>query len=260
MRALSILLAAAVLLPAAARAQDGGFAASLRLGAAGIASQSARLQSRMAGEKAASDPTRTLPTALGTWKVLVKWTSDPMTGEDVLHGRPAFMPDPARCPACRSIRLVQVARVEVKPGQDYDWTSGEANRNKMRFGGFFVDHDANKCAQGAPCSPYYRDSWPLPDESQDGSNTGGKPVFASLSDYPYGWTQFQRITLETCARCVDTGRFLGCVRWGGEWPETGDRSFVPLTASDAPSAEFLGALRAFQSFYAMTPRLASNSR
>ena len=48
------------------------------------------------------------------------WTNNPETGEDVLRGRVTFTPGPTT-PSCRSIRIVQAARVETKIGQDLDW-------------------------------------------------------------------------------------------------------------------------------------------
>ena len=182
---------------------------------------------------------------------------DPETGEDVLRGRMSFAPG-AAAPACKSLRIVQAARVEVKLGRDLDWANGQENRNLIRTrqddargiaAGYFVDHDAIKCKAGAPCSPYFRDSWPNPDESQDGSSGPSGAKTASLVDYPFGWTYFERISLESCARCADTGEFLGCVVWGGTWPATGDRSLRETSAAESPSPTFLDALGRFEAFY-----------
>jgi len=178
--------------------------------------------------------------ARGTMTVAENWTNDPTTGEDVLHGFVSFAPGPA-APACRALRFVQAARVEVSPGRDIDWAEGQQNRNLVRTAadaargveaGYFIDHDATRCAAGAACSPYYRDSWPNPDESADGS-TSPDPRSASLADYPFGWTSFERIALEACVRCVDTGDFLGCAVWGADWPETGSRTLRARGASNA---------------------------
>jgi hypothetical protein len=136
---------------------------------------------------------------------------------------------------------------------------GEAPRNLMRTvekrvagveGGYFLDHDAFKCTAGQPCSPYYRDSWANPRESRDGFVAGGHAAVASLVDYPFGWSTFETISLEACARCVDTGRFLGCVKWGGAMPPIGARRVLPIQMSDAPSPTFLAALARFETFYA----------
>lgn len=58
-------------------------------------------------------------------------------------------------------------------------------------------HAAFQPTAGKPCSPYFRDSWANPDESQDGANYGGAAGEASLADYPFGWDSFETISLET---------------------------------------------------------------
>jgi hypothetical protein len=189
----------------------------------------------------------------GTITTEESWTTNPETGEDVLRGRVTFTPS-ATTPSCRSIRFVQAARVQTSKDHDLDWDGGQQNRNLMRTKadpargitpGYFVDHDAYKCSPGKACSPYFRDSWANPDESQDGSSA--KP--ASLIDYPFGWTSFESIDLESCARCADTGAFLGCAQWGGSWPATGERTLRPTSAADTPSATFNEALRLFEASY-----------
>jgi len=195
-----------------------------------------------------------LPLKDGAWRVDARWSSDPEDGEDVLAGHLAFTPS-AAAPMCRSIRIIQVANMEVSPGKSYQWPalSGETDRNLTRTPqGYYVDHEAAKCLKGKPCSPYYRDSWLLPDESHDGQNIPGHVVSASIADYPFGWGNFDQISLETCARCVDNGQFLGCATWGAFWPLIGNRPppFTPAAAA-APSASFMGALRLFASFYGM---------
>ena len=179
----------------------------------------------------------------------ISWSVDPESQEDVLRGFIQFTPT-GSTPECGSIRFIQSARVEITPGVDLNWGSGEANRNLMRTAnGFFVDHDAFKCSKGSACSPYFRDSWPNPDESKDGSNTAEKISSSSLIDYPLGWSEFQRITLESCALCVESAQFLGCVRWGGDWPGMGGRTLISPTVSGNPSTTFLDALARFNLFY-----------
>ena len=79
------------------------------------------------------------------------------------------------------------------------------------------------CARpGRSCSPYFRDHWANPRESGDGYQGSSAP--AALVDYPFGWDVLQRIALESCARCVDTGEFPGCAEWGAEWPAQGPRT------------------------------------
>jgi hypothetical protein len=205
--------------------------------------------------------TATFPLSRGTFASEESWLSDPTTGDDVLRGRMTFEPGKS-CPICRNLRIVQVARVEVKLGADLDWASGQQNRNLIRtrpdaargvVAGYFIDHDAIKCSPGAACSPYFRDSWPNPDESQDGSKSPQGDAPASLVDYPFGWQNFERISLESCVRCADTGEFLGCVNWGASWPSVGDRALRVPNASEAPSPTFLEALRLFDSFYPARP-------
>ena len=178
----------------------------------------------------------------------VSWTVDPESKEDVLRGFIQYTPT-SSTPYCSSIRFIQVARVEVSPGKDLQWGSGEANRNLMRTpDGYFVDHDAFKCKKGSPCSPYFRDSWANSNESQDGSNLWVSSP-ASLIDYPRGWSEFQRISLEACAQCETTGSFYGCVSWGGNWPGVGKRTLIGPTLSMGPSITFLNALIHFYRFY-----------
>ncbi len=249
----------------ASSAQD--FAAGVRGGIASALKDLRGAQARAGKSQAAvrararalpETATTTFHLSRGLVTAAVNWTSDPFTGEDVLHGRIVFAPN-ASAPACGPVRMVQVARVEAAPGRDLDWGTGESNRNLMRTAaepargilpGYFVDHDAFKCRPGAPCSPYYRDSWANPDESSDGESSASGRRAASLADYPFGWQGFERITLEACARCSATGEFLGCVDWGGDWPPTGPRTLLTPSASEIPSPTFLEALARFQAFYA----------
>ncbi|MFI5363556.1 MAG: hypothetical protein ACHQ49_16435 [Elusimicrobiota bacterium] len=210
------------------------------------------------GENPGGPPsTATFPLTRGTFTSEESWLTDPETGEDVLRGRMSFAPG-AACPVCRQVRIVQIARVEVKPGRDIEWGSGQRNRDLIRstqddsrgiVAGYFVDHDASKCAKGAACSPYFRDSWPNPDESQDGASAASGAAPASLVDYPFGWQSFERISLEACARCVETGEFFGCVEWGASWPAIGERALRVPRAFEAPSATFREAQGLFDSFY-----------
>jgi hypothetical protein len=198
----------------------------------------------------------------GTLVAEVRWVVDKVTAADALRGRIEYRPDgdPRHC--CENIRFVQVARVQKNGGQDYDWQMGEADRNRQRtpaaerygvMGGYFVDHRAAGCAYGEPCSPYFRDSWANPDESQDGFQRGDERESASLVDYPYGWDAIERISLESCARCVDTGAFLACAQWGAAWPAQGPRDIAPVRITARPSMTFLAALRRFDSFYGPSP-------
>jgi hypothetical protein len=188
----------------------------------------------------------------------VSWVVDPATSTDALRGRIEYLPNRNANSLCSAIRFVQVAKVEQTGGRDFDWTMGESNRNLIRTssnpasgvkGGYFVDHEAFHCMKGHVCSPYFRDSWVNPDESQDGFQLGIKTAPASLVDYPFGWESLEQVMLESCARCVDTGAFLGCAEWGGSWPERGSREILAISMHDAPSVTFLAALHQFEAFY-----------
>ena len=124
-------------------------------------------------------------------------------------------------------------------------------------GGHFVDHKAFACVPGASCSPYFRDHWANPRESEDGFQLDGRSAPSSLVDYPFGWQILEKISLESCARCVENGKFLGCAEWGARWPIAGRRSITPITIHPKPSNTFLAALRRFEKFYG-SPELSRN--
>jgi hypothetical protein len=194
----------------------------------------------------------------GVLRARVSWAVNPETLADVLRGKIEYRPFLNRDSSCSSIRFIQVAKVAQSGGRDYNWLMGESNRNLIRTsantasgvkGGYFVDHEAFHCMKGHVCSPYFRDSWANPDESQDGFQLGTKTAPASLVDYPFGWESLEQVTLESCARCVDTGAFLGCAEWGGSWRERGSREILAISMHDAPSVTFLAALHQFEAFY-----------
>lgn len=181
-----------------------------------------------------------------------------MTGEDVLRGYVEFQPI-EKTGNCRSIRLVQIAKVETQEGKDFFWdpSGGESARNILTttasdagvLPGFFIDHQAHKCTRSKGCSPYFRDHWSNESESSDGWVCGSNIKSASLVDYPFGWTQFESIKLETCARCDDDGRFLKCLQWGARWPENGERSIDKALQLSAPSPTFIQAFKKFLEYY-----------
>jgi len=188
----------------------------------------------------------------------VSWIVDRSTEADAVRGRIEYRPDGNPHGACSSIRFIQVARVQCNGGADYTWEMGEADRNLQRTrasagtgvsAGYFVDHLASACQRGHGCSPYFRDSWANADESQDGFQAGDRRAAASLVDYPYGWDEIERISLESCARCVDSGEFLGCADWGASWPPEGARTIATTRVHTLPSATFLAALDRFDRFY-----------
>ena len=190
----------------------------------------------------------------------VSWAVDEETGCDVLRGYIEFRPDADKRSSCSSIRFIQVAKTEQSHGLDYDWQGREQARNLLRTssqmgagiqGGYFVDHKASACTPAVPCSPYFRDHWANPLESRDGFQATWGAAPASLVDYPFGWDVLGRITLESCARCIETGEFLGCAEWGARWPLFGARSISPIRIRQAPSQTFLAALHVFEQFYVL---------
>jgi hypothetical protein len=207
----------------------------------------------------------------GVLAASVNWAVDDVTSLDLLRGYIEYRPDADRRGSCPNIRFVQVAKVERGGGLDYDWQGLEEHRNLLRTShqmgpgvkpGYFVDHRASACVPGAPCSPYFRDYWTNARESRDGFQLGGRSAPASLVDYPFGWEVLEQISLESCARCAESGEFLGCVQWGARWPSQGRRDIFPIRIQAAPSQTFLAALRRFEEFYRLKkpsepPRIAS---
>jgi len=193
----------------------------------------------------------------GSMAATVKWAVDEERACDVLRGYIEYRPQSRPGCDCSRIGFIQVAKAEGNDGRDYDWSGVEQRRNLLRtsqqmgadiLNGYFVDHRASACGS-APCSPYFRDHWANPAESGDGFQTARATAPASLVDYPFGWDTLQAISLESCARCVDTGEFLGCALWGARWPIEGARSIAPIRVEKTPSATFLAALDEFERFY-----------
>jgi hypothetical protein len=131
-----------------------------------------------------------------------------------------------KAPDSSRIRLLQVVRdQDLTTGKDYVWSGAEADRNKMMTTaapgvqpGFFVDHSAAAAGprtkkSDLAVSPYYRDYWPNPSSSQDGSKKGKNIKEASLWDYP-GSGGNRRFSFETVAKAADTGHVYGTVMWG----------------------------------------------
>ncbi|WP_077147391.1 DUF4157 domain-containing protein [Sphingopyxis sp. KK2] len=163
----------------------------------------------------------------------------------------------AQCPKCNTIRLVQVVRVFEKPGEDYKWAGGEKNREKVKTtedttkgikGNFFVDHFAAKCTEGTACSIYYRDHAPNASKSQDGSYDGTTAKAASLWDGPSGDAN-DIFEFETCARCAETGAYLGCIDWGFAVDAAGKATLSATSEHLQPSATFAAAVATFNKFY-----------
>jgi hypothetical protein len=199
----------------------------------------------------------------GTVSADIGWTTDRITGEDVLRGKIVFTPN-SEGPNCNSIRMIQVAKVLESPDvfDDHLWdrNSGNYDRNFIRTlhneessitGGYFIDYLAVNCAKGRPCAPYYRDHFPNSDESHDGRKDHNEFTPASLVDYPFGWSIIYTISLETCSVCT-SGRdttVMGCVKWGATWPLSSPRQISPVEASHDPSKTFTKALDNFNRYY-----------
>lgn len=205
----------------------------------------------------ADEASMKFPTGVASAEIY--WGTSEDTGEDILVANLKFDPN-KKAPLCERISFIQTAQVETAPGKDYEWNEaeGQANRNFIRTKlapgierGFFIDHNAIKCQLGSKCSPYYRDSWPNVDYSQDGYVRPGSMTHASLHDAPYGWTNFEQIRLEACAYCINPGSAIpmGCMKWGGYWGMTGPKKILPISFHERPTQTFLTALKAFVNFY-----------
>ncbi|MEN9528802.1 MAG: hypothetical protein RI932_675 [Pseudomonadota bacterium] len=198
----------------------------------------------------------------GTFSLDIRWTTVQQTADeiDVLAGKVSFLPEfSSSKEICGAVSFIQSARVLNNRGQDFQWPQGQHVRNAMRTiaqgskitAGYFIDHDATLCKAGHPnCSPFFRDSWPNPEDgSQDGSTVDGKARAAVLVDYPFGWEVISSISLEACAVCRESGEYLGCATWGGTWPPVGERFVHTPTFSEQPSATFTSALERFKNYY-----------
>jgi hypothetical protein len=194
----------------------------------------------------------------GVVTAIVNWAVDDETSCDVLRGYIEYRPGSEPQGSCAHIRFIQVAKTQQNGGADYHWQGAEEHRNLLRTspkmgagieGGYYLDHEAFACTPGAPCSPYFRDYWANASESGEGFQQGGRSAAASLVDYPFGWDVMEQISLESCARCVESGEFLGCAEWGARWPLQGPRKIAPIRVRETPSKTFLAALRKFEEFY-----------
>ncbi len=199
----------------------------------------------------------------GTFILNLKKESHP--GEESgMSGTIKFKASP-KAPDSKSIRLLQVVRVEdLTTNKEFEWWGEEANRNKIMTAGnkakkiepgYFVDHSAAAASPrtkkgDAPVSPYYRDYFPNPRSSQDGSKHGKTVEEASLWDYP-GFSDKSRFSFETAAKAADTGYIYGTVRWGFTISD-GARGKVEkehVTVHSEPSKTFGAAVKKFNEFY-----------
>jgi Domain of unknown function (DUF4157) len=168
-----------------------------------------------------------------------------------------------KAPDSSNIRLLQVIKVEdLTTGKDFVWTGAEANRNRAMTtasqgveAGHFVDVSyagiSPRSKKTDPAvSPYYRDYWPNPTRTQDGSKKGKTVKEASLGDYP-GSNQKFRFCFETAAKGADTGHIYATLTWGFTIsdPAKGTVDHEHAAANRDPSATLGAAVTAFEEFF-----------
>jgi hypothetical protein len=184
-----------------------------------------------------------------------------------LMGTITFTPD-KDTPDSTKIRLFQAVRLEdLTTGKDYVWTGANAPRTAIQTtadakkgieAGWNIDMNPAGVSKrtkktDAEVSPYYRDYWANPVNSQDGSKQGTVTVDASLWDYP-GWSKNCRFSFETVAKAVDTGQVYGTVRWGFTISDAA-KGIVDHEYSwgrGAPTATTLAALSSLNEYFGNT--------
>ncbi|WP_158892907.1 DUF4157 domain-containing protein [Amycolatopsis anabasis] len=207
------------------------------------------------------DLAATHPVTEGEFSVDLKAESHP-GAKSGMSGSITFLAND-KAPDSTLIKLLQIVRlIDSGTGTDYVWTGGEANRNKVMTKaapgvtpGFFVDHQAasvapRKAKSDPAVSQYYRDYWPNPKNSQDGSKKGKAVKGASLWDYP-GWNSKCQFRFETAAKDAVGGHIYGTLRWGFDLtdPAKGKVENEFAKAADTESATFTAAGKAFDEFY-----------
>lgn len=173
--------------------------------------------------------------------IIVGWTSNSETGEDVLGAQLSYRGLFKE----KSIRWIQTARVQNNDDSEFVFRGFQEDRNKNRSrNGYFLDQNYDTCAGDIKkCSYFYRDHFTNPDESRETDN------LSQIADFPFGWTLFKRIRLESCAYNLNTLKYEACVLWGAEWPLIGDRQIFNPVLRKKPSADFVQALQIFKKFY-----------
>ena len=202
-------------------------------------------------------------TAEGTFTAKLMTQSNP-GGSSGLLGTISFKAG-AKAPDSANIRLLQTVKVlNLDTGKDLVWGGAEANRNKTMTtedkaagveGGRFVDHSAAAAKQRTaktdpPVSPYYRDYYPNPTVSQDGSKKGTTVADASLADFPQS-AEKREFSFETAAKAADTGHVYGTLVWGFALtdPAKGTVERERAVARDVTSRSADKALQQFNEFY-----------
>lgn len=184
----------------------------------------------------------------GLISATVLWDRNEL-GDDVLAGDIKFKPDNA-IKNCSNISFIQIAKVTNNKGQDLEWSklSGQSQRNEMKTKNkWFVDHDATKCNKNNQCSKFFIDHWH--NNCTYGSKSNDSNFIAQMKDYPFGWTEFSQIELETCAVCKDSNEVYTCIKWGASWPLIGEKKISNISIDPKPSSDFLEAVSNFDAFY-----------
>ncbi len=184
---------------------------------------------------------KSFTTGKKTFSIQTDWLISPETGEDILATQLAYK---ASFKA-RTVRWIQVARVQINDESDFIFTGFQEDRNLNRTNrGFFLDQNYDTCKfTPLKCSYFYRDHFTNPNESVEVEN------LSQIADFPFGWSLFKRISLESCAYNLQSKKYEGCILWGAEWPPEGNRFIYEPKFKLAPSADFVEALNRFKQYY-----------
>ncbi|MEQ1723192.1 MAG: hypothetical protein ABL930_08435 [Pseudobdellovibrio sp.] len=175
--------------------------------------------------------------------IITGWSTNPENGEDVLATQLSYRSNFE----AKSVRWMQMARVQKSDDSDFIFQGFQEDRNKNKTrNGYYLDQNYDVCRDDIKkCSYFYRDHFTNPEQSVEIKN------LSQIADYPFGWTQFKRITLESCAYEIKTKKYVACIQWGAEWPEMGDRLLFDPKLITKPSFDFLDALNRFKKFYGL---------
>jgi hypothetical protein len=175
--------------------------------------------------------------------IITGWSTNPDNGEDVLATQLSYQSNFE----AKSIRWMQIARVQKNDDSDFIFQGFQEDRNKARTrNGYYLDQNYDICREDIKkCSYFYRDHFTNPLQSVEVKN------LAQIADYPFGWTQFKRISLESCAYDLKSKKYIACILWGAEWPEMGDRFIFEPKLTTKPSFDFIDALNRFKIFYGL---------
>ena len=180
----------------------------------------------------------------GTYTIALGWVTNDM-GEEAFSSHLEFDPKYNKF-TCPKSGFIQVAKVLDNNKSDFVWdkTSGQELRNQLKTkDGWFVDFNGPNCKKTeAGCSPFYVDHWSS--EGQFGDSTQE----SKMADYPFGWTKFSRIELESCLVCVDDLQVYGCINYGATWDLTKNKEIIHPQWGFA-SSHFMEALKLFRNYF-----------